>query len=60
MQQDNSEIKSRYGQDKLLAETVVLTRLESGRLGAQVFPLSLSLRDRLLRDGIHVSVNVTV
>ena len=28
MQQDNSEIKSRYGQDKLLAETVVLTRLE--------------------------------
>jgi NADH-quinone oxidoreductase subunit B len=28
MQQDNSEIKSRYGQDKLLAETVVLTRLD--------------------------------
>ncbi len=28
MQQNNSEIKSRYGQDKLLAETVVLTRLD--------------------------------
>lgn len=28
MQQDNSEIKSGYGQDKLLAETVVLTRLD--------------------------------
>ena len=28
MQQDNSEIKSHYGQDKLLAETVVLTRLD--------------------------------
>ena len=28
MQQDNSEIKSRYGQDKLLTETVVLTRLD--------------------------------
>jgi NADH-quinone oxidoreductase subunit B len=28
MQQNNSEIKSHYGQDKLLAETVVLTRLD--------------------------------
>jgi NADH-quinone oxidoreductase subunit B len=28
MQQNNSEIKSPYGQDKLLAETVVLTRLD--------------------------------
>src|SRR4029450_6786665 len=28
MQKDNGEIKSRYGQDKLLAETVVLTRLD--------------------------------
>jgi NADH-quinone oxidoreductase subunit B len=28
MQQNNSEFKSRYGQDKLLAETVVLTRLD--------------------------------
>ena len=28
MQQNNSEITSHYGQDKLLAETVVLTRLD--------------------------------
>jgi NADH-quinone oxidoreductase subunit B len=28
MQQDHSEMKSRYGQDKLLTETVVLTRLD--------------------------------
>ena len=28
MQQNNSEIKPHYGQDKLLAETVVLTRLD--------------------------------
>src|SRR5258705_6573946 len=39
MQQDNSEIKSRYGQDKLLAETVVLTSLDKAVGWARKFSL---------------------
>jgi hypothetical protein len=45
---------------KLLAVLLADSIGQGGWLGSEIFTISLPVRDRLLRDGVHVAIDVSV
>ena len=61
MQPENYSVESKMGPEKLLADSVVLTRLDKAVGWARKYSLfPYPFRDRLLRDGIYVSIDVAL